>query len=225
MQIAYEDFNNATPLFAGRFAAEWAEVEAVLKAMPLHIKASDQDGKQGEHIFDPVATNATIKAGMQAKGWAANAAIPDGFKFLGIDVDFIKNGLLVESQFSNYPFLLNNLLRTQLFFRDRPKINGWEVDALVIITKAGMFPASNSTLYYEQALEQTRILKSVIDLPVRVVGLKETAGVPITALHSTYGGRYSRAPSAQQTLSVRLTPRRAACGTTSGSYAALRSFG
>ncbi|MFM2063962.1 MAG: hypothetical protein RLZZ507_3633 [Cyanobacteriota bacterium] len=39
---------------------EWEEINTVLSQMPLHIKASDQAGIQGNLIFDPVGTNEYI---------------------------------------------------------------------------------------------------------------------------------------------------------------------
>ncbi len=196
MDIDLSDYNLSNSLFAGQFASEWAEIESVLKAMPVHVKASDQDGKQGNDIFDPVGSNEAIKAGLRAKGgWVLNPPIPPQFAFLGTDVDFMKNGILVESQFSNYPFFLNNLLRSELFFRNQPTIGGQQVKALVMITKDRMFEASNSTLYYQQGVEQTANLASfnMISIPVRVVGLKVQPNVKVPAVVTAYhAARYSR---------------------------------
>jgi hypothetical protein len=87
------DFNDAGDFIAHHLAAEWAEVEGVLSAMPLNLKASDQAGKQGTPIFDPVGTNAHIETAMLAiPGWTAKHPICAEFSFLGTDVDFVKNG-------------------------------------------------------------------------------------------------------------------------------------
>ncbi|MEH2284834.1 MAG: hypothetical protein V7K90_26540 [Nostoc sp.] len=55
---------------------------------------------------------------------------------------------------SNYPFLLNNTLRSELFFKAKTEFVGYPTNLVIIVTKALMFPASNSTLYYEQAVNQ-----------------------------------------------------------------------
>ncbi len=87
-------------------------------------------------------------------GWLVNIPIPVDYSFLGTDIDFGKAGVIVESQFSNYPFLLNNTLRSELFFKAGTIFAGHPTQLVILITKALMYPASNSTLYYEQAVRQ-----------------------------------------------------------------------
>jgi hypothetical protein len=117
MQIGFTDFNEADLLISSGFQTEWGEMETVLNSMPLHLKASDQRGKQGRPIFDAVGTNEYLKMSLVSTGWRSSVQIPSEFKFLGTDIDFYKSGVIVEAQFSNYPFLLNNLLRSELFFK------------------------------------------------------------------------------------------------------------
>jgi len=65
----------------------------------------------------------------------------------------------------------------------------------VIITKARLFPASNSTLYYEQALKQMNFLIKVgaIEMPVRLDGLTVEPDVATDAVFTRYHApRYSR---------------------------------
>jgi hypothetical protein len=64
MQIQTTDFNNAGQIIGAHYQAEWQEIECVLTRMPLYLKPSDQFGIQGRPIFDPVATNAHIKSGL-----------------------------------------------------------------------------------------------------------------------------------------------------------------
>jgi hypothetical protein len=66
---------------------------------------------------------------------------------------------------------------------------------VVIITKARMFPASNSTLYYEQARQQLTALTQnrVFDVPMRLVGLFAPVGTQIPMRFTEYHNpRYSR---------------------------------
>lgn len=199
MLVEYEDFNGAAELLAGDYAGVWGDVEAVLRAMPLHLKASDQAGLQGNPIFDPVGTNAHIKEALGQRGWSSNLAIPSEFSFLGTDVDFAKRGMLLEAQFSNYPFLLNNVVRSELFSKSEVAFDDDPVECVVIVTKGHMFPASNSTLYYEQAVDQLRELAkyNVFDAPMRVVGLLEQVG-EVTARWTEYHRpRYSRTVTSQ----------------------------
>ena len=71
---------------------------AVVAQTPLHVKASDQKGKQGSLIFDPVGTNEYLKTELVRLGWLSKVPIPEALQALGIDVDFGKSGHLIEVQ-------------------------------------------------------------------------------------------------------------------------------
>jgi hypothetical protein len=162
--------------------------------MPLHLKPSAQAGIHGRPIFDPIGTNEYIKTELLKLGWEKNIPIPRQYNFLGTDVDFGKLGLIGESQFSNYPFLLNNTIRAELFFKANIKFGGQNTKLVFIITKAQMFPASNSTLYYEQAIKQLISLAeyNVFDVPLRVVGLFEQVDKTVPVKWTLYGRERSR---------------------------------
>lgn len=172
------------------------DLEEVLSALPLYLKHSDQAGRVGSYIFDPVGTNETIKSELKKRGWSANIPVPEGLEGLGTDVDYGTAGLVAEGQFSNYPFFFNNVFRTHVFHKsgtEFPSIGA--IRAAVIITKARLFPASNSTLYYEQAVRQMNFLSRVgaIELPVRLVGLTLDPDVLTDAVFTRYHApRYSR---------------------------------
>jgi hypothetical protein len=113
---------------------------------------------------------------------------------LGTDVDFFKEGVLLEAQFSHYSFILNNLLRSELFFKSKTLLAGYATGIVVVVTKAHMFPASNSTLYYEQAANQLASLSKnkVFDVPIRLVGLFEQIRTPVQIKMTQYSGDRSR---------------------------------
>jgi Restriction endonuclease BglII len=210
MDIQFADFNVTKETFAGDRGKLWTEMESTLRAMPLHLKASDQEGIQGSFIFDPVGTNEHICASLVAKHWSANVRIPSEFEFLGKDVDFVKKGILAEVQFSNYPFLLNNLLRAELLVNSKTTMDGAPVGAVIIITKAKLFPSSNSTLYYEQGLKQIQALSGnkVFAMPMRLVGLFSPVGSDIDAIWTEYHApRYSRTITNRQRVRVRIERR------------------
>jgi hypothetical protein len=194
MDIEFLDFNGSDALFGKRFAAEWQEVAAALESIQPHLKESDQANIQGNLIFDPVGTNWAIKDKLEKCGWHPNVTMHSDFSFLGTDVDFVKSGVLVEVQFSNYPFLLNNTVRAELLFKSRLPMAKAPIDALVVITKAHMFPASNSTLYYEQAVKQLTELARhrVLDIPIRLVGLFTRRGLIDATFTGYHTARYSR---------------------------------
>lgn len=195
MEIRTTDYNGAAALIDGGFARQWTEFAQVLSAMPLHLKASDQKGIVGRAIFDPVGTNAYFKARLERLGWTANSPIPEIFRFLGTGVDFENNGILTEIQFSNYPFLLNNLIRSELFFKSKTAFSGHRTQLVYIVTKEGPLPASNSTLYYEQAERQLSAMERfhLFTVPIRLVGLFATPGEQVEIIWTTYtNNRYSR---------------------------------
>lgn len=196
MLIRYTDFNKADKYINENFLAEWGQISSTLENMSLHLKASDQAGIKGNPIFDPIGTNEYIKAKLSALQWDCNIRIPDKYSFLGTDIDYGKNGLIVEVQFSNYPFLLNNVLRSELFYKAKLQIATKTASMVVVVTKAHMFPASNSTLYYEQAKNQLTSLSdnSVFDVPIRLVGLfeKVDGGAVETVWSKYHTSRYSR---------------------------------
>lgn len=200
LKLEITDYNKAEVLCSTTYSKEWEDVASVLSALPLHLKASDQAGIQGSWIFDPVGTNHHIKAELVKKQWRHTIPIPVAFDFLGKDVDLGKAGVLGEVQFSNYPFLLNNAMRSELLYKSKTVLTGEPVSLVVIITKAKMFPASNSTLYYEQARAQLSALigNAVFEVPMRLVGLFEEIGKEFTATFTSYhAARYSRTVTEQ----------------------------
>lgn len=206
------DFNHADAVIDSTFHREWEELTRVLKKLPLHLKASDQAGIQGSPIFDPVGTNENIRGNLcKIPGWRHSIPIPREYDFLGTDVDLGKGGVLVEVQFSNYPFLLNNTVRAELFYKAKTPLTGQPIELAIIVTKAKMFPASNSTLYYEQAKKQLTALarNSVFDVPIRLVGLFERESGTIPVQFTKYSAsRYSRTVVKREKMQCTITPRR-----------------
>lgn len=177
--------------------------------MPLHLKPSAQAGIQGNPIFDPIGTNEYIKTEIVNLGWQQNIPIPRKYKFLGTDVDFGKLGVIGESQFSNYPFLLNNTIRAELFFKAKIKFGAQNTKLVFLITKAQMFPASNSTLYYEQAIKQLTALAeySVFDVPLRVVGLFEKVDTTVPAKWTLYKSERSRTVISEKNIQCHISSK------------------
>jgi hypothetical protein len=61
MIIAQTDFNGAEEVISQIYPLMWGHLYAMLTQMPLHLKASDQQGIQGKPIFDVVGSNQYIK--------------------------------------------------------------------------------------------------------------------------------------------------------------------
>jgi hypothetical protein len=208
MLIKLTDYNNAGTIITKQFSSHWTEVNLVLTAMPLYLKGSLQSGMTGQPIFDPIGTNAYIKTHLTLHGWMSKLPLPGQFQFLGTDVDYAKTGAIAEVQFSNYPFLLNNLLRSELFFKAQTIFDQNPTNILFYIVKSKMFPASQSTLTYEQAESQLTTLAQhgVFDIPIRLIGLFEGLNQRFPVQFVEYSSRTSRTVSGQRSTSGIIEP-------------------
>lgn len=86
-------------------------------------------------------------------------------------------------------------MRSELFFKAGTILIKIPTKILIIITKANMLPAANSTLYYEQAAEQLQILiqHHIFNIPIRLIGLFEQQDTATTIISTVYREkRYSR---------------------------------
>ncbi len=197
MHFVHRDFNDADEYFGGAGSAEWEDIERVLDDLVPRFQPSRQAKKENTPIFDPKGTNRALTEAAKARGWS-KVPVPPTLRAFGNDWDAGKGGVLAEWQFSNYPFLWNNVIRTEAVFMQQPDLRGVDrVEALLVVAKSGVFPSSNSSLYYEQAAAQLELVTEleVFDVPIRLVGL----GVPLNAHEiearwATYSGRTSRTP-------------------------------
>jgi hypothetical protein len=195
MEFLWQDFNGAETYFGGAGKKQWAEIAEIVAAMPLHLQASDQARRVGSPIFDPKGTNAHLTDTAKVRGWES-VPVPKQLTVFGVDWDAGKSGCLAEWQFSNYPFLWNNVIRTEAVFKSKTDLPVVGVtNALIVVTKSGIFPASNSTLYFEQAAAQLDVVIKLqaFTVPIRLVGLTLTKDCKSTgAVWTKYGGRYHR---------------------------------
>ncbi len=202
------DFNGAAKYFAKAGASEWAEIDKIVKSLVPRLQPSRQAKIQGKPIFDPKATNLDLAEASKKLGWST-IPMPTSLGPFGVTWDSGKNCTLVEWQFSNYPFLANNVIRTEVAFRQKLPLEGIKrVEALIVITKCGVFPSSNSSLYYEQARAQLEIATklTLFELPIRLVGLSIPPGVSrFKALWKTYKARTGRTGPKAQSRQIAVT--------------------
>lgn len=196
MYFEHEDFNDAGAYFASTGAEEWSDVAEVVTALrPCFLPSQEKGRRLGSLIFDPKATNRAIKEAASDRGWR-EIRVPKELRAFGRAWDAGKGSTLAEWQFSNYPYLSNNVIRTEAAYQQQHSLEGLQaVAALLIVTRSSVFPASNSTLYYEQAIAQLEVALSlgVFDVPIRLVGLGvRPATDRLEASLSTYAGRTSR---------------------------------
>lgn len=213
MDFAVVDFNGAEEYFEGPGAARWGELWDVLAALRPQLQASDQANRVGVPIFDPKGTNASLTAAAAESGWF-KVPLPVELRPFGQDWDAGKGTVLAEWQFSNYPFLWNNITRTEAVFQSEavlPPLTG-PVDALVIVTKSGSLPASNSTLYFEQALAQIERVTTlgIFHIPIRLVGLGIDESTDVLDCDwNVYPARYARAAGTTTPTRLRVLRGRA----------------
>ncbi|MCC5951909.1 MAG: restriction endonuclease [Acidimicrobiia bacterium] len=196
MQFEYNDFNGAEDVFGDGVQSEaWDGIASMLGGMPVFLQPSDQRGKIGEPIFDPKASNEYLTREATRLEWH-KVPVPAPLVMFGKDWDAGKGSILAEWQFSNYPFLWNNVIRSEAIFKSETRLPGLApIEALIVVTKSGLFPASNSTLYFEQACAQVAavVQYETFAIPIRVVGLsidRQATAVDVT--WTTYAGRTSR---------------------------------
>ena len=223
MDFVMTDFNDADAYYAGEGAQEWAEIEGIIRRLPLCFQGSLQAGIGGSPIFDPKATNAFLTSQALALGWSV-IPVPADLREFGADWDAGKGASLAEWQFSNYPFLWNNVIRSEAVYKYEVRLGNLEpIKALIVVTKSCVFPSSNSSLYFEQANAQlsgvTRI--KAFSIPIRLVGLTltpETKSIAVT--WSEYGGRTSRTVIRQVTrpMAVKWTDRKGKYGSSSARF-------
>lgn len=217
MEIELTDYNDAGKAIEKQFAKEFEELASALKSMPLFLKNSDQREHIGRLNFDPVATNGFLKESLQTTGWRINVPIPSKYSPLGTGVDFAKRGLILEAQFSNYPFLINNIVRTELFFQSKLELlAGSPVGLMIIISKSKLYPSANSSLYYEQAKSQLQFMaeNSIFEIPLRLIGLKTKQTQNVNAVWTGYSAnRYSRTVASRKDIRVDIQVRQSGLST------------
>ncbi|HZT15172.1 MAG TPA: hypothetical protein VFA19_04430 [Gaiellaceae bacterium] len=210
MDFVVRDFNGADQLFQGSAAGEWSDLERLLSDLTLHLQPSGQAGIAGRPIFDPKGTNAALTQAARALGWVG-VPVPSELTMFGVDWDAGKGTTLAEWQFSNYPFLWNNVIRSQAVVSGRVVLAGvGTTEGLVVVTKSGVIPASNSTLYYEQAEAQldSVMTKGAFSLPIRLVGLTLPDAEELDAVWSIYPSRYARAHTTRRTVRIAISRSR-----------------
>lgn len=223
MDSAVTDFNDAAAYYTGDGAQEWAEIEGIIRRMPLYFQGSLQAGIGGRPIFDPKATNAYLTSHALALGWRI-IPVPADLREFGTDWDAGKRASLAEWQFSNYPFLWNNVIRSEAVYKSGVRLENLEaIKALIVVTKSGAFPSSNSSLYYEQAKAQLSSVTKfkTFSIPIRLVGLTIAPEIESVAVTwSEYEGRTSRTLIRQVTkpMAVKWTKREGKYGSPSAQF-------
>ena len=216
MDFEVVDFNGAERYYHGSGAREWTDLNEIVTEMPLYLQGSLQAGRIGSAVFDPKATNLHLKGETQARGWRT-IPVPRDLKAFGNDWDGGKSETLAEWQFSNYPFLCNNCTRSEIVHKTRLKLPEMSpIKGLIIVTKSGLFPAAQSSLYFEQAEAQlaSATALGIFTIPIRLVGLtNKSQVVEYEAVWTEYADRTSRTALRKVRIRTKVT------------WTAMRKFG
>ncbi|MCW6037040.1 hypothetical protein K4A83_12290 [Spirulina subsalsa FACHB-351] len=74
----------------------------------------------------------------------------------------------VEQTLCSMPFLLNNIIRSEVLFKSKLALNSHSVALIVLVTKFDILPSANSSLHYTQAVEQLLVIETsnIFSLPI-----------------------------------------------------------
>ena len=131
MNITTEDVNDAQNILEQNFLALYNELLNILDQCEYQMQASHQRERMGNTIFSPSITNKVLKTFFENYGWEANVPLLNPGYNTGKDVDFYKDGIVVEVQFAHYALMTSDAARLEALFNgnmrlvgDRP-VNYW----------------------------------------------------------------------------------------------------
>jgi len=181
--------NDGEDLLRTKFPSEHRDICTVLSTIVCPMKESQQSGKQGVWIFDPIGMNAILREQLTMRGWKAKVPLAERRK-AGNDVDFYKNGVVIEAQFGNFAYLQSDVARLEALHTGVVQLRGSPpVELGVLITVQKNMPRANSVSDFEIATTRAVIIARTI--PLVVFGLDAPkAGEEI--ILNRYQGQRSR---------------------------------
>ncbi len=175
MRFLSEDCNDGLAVLQQNHPAELAEIQAAISGMEYHVQLCGEAGRTSELIFSPSLNNDGLKSAFRAFNWECGVALENPTPETGRDVDYYKNGVVVEVQFAHYALCITDVSRMQRLFtqqvRLKPYPNGTPRDVLVgveIVVDASM-PTSQGVARLGQL--RTRAAPLATSLPLWMVGV------------------------------------------------------
>lgn len=170
MRIEIHSVNDGEDYIARNHPIEWAEFNETLAQIPYHVQLCRQKGRENEMIFSPSMANAAIKELLLKKGWSAGVPIQNPSYQSGKDVDFYKNGVVLEVQFAHYGLMQADVGRMEDLRSGTLKLAGaLSVDSGIELVVTNKMPRSQSVAHLEQAL--TRAAPLARTLPLVLAGI------------------------------------------------------
>jgi hypothetical protein len=116
MRYEIDAVNNALVYLQANRIGELNDILCVLDNAPYQVQLCGQKGRQGELIFSPSVTNTVLENDFVSRGWEARVPLFNAGYDTGKDVDFYKNGVVVEVQFAHYGLCLTDISRMERLF-------------------------------------------------------------------------------------------------------------
>lgn len=187
--VAKYDFNGGKKVVETKYAAEYAEIEAAIRAIDSSLyktKESVEKTMMGKMLFSPAEINKAFKRELGKTGWAhhkVNCDYEQGEYLDGYipakeshvkpfrDMDFVKSGtkLGVEVQFGKYAFMVYNVCAKMTIFSNMGLI---DTGIEIVPVKHFADEMSTGVSYFEQfAWDLQHRGTSNIDIPVLIIGI------------------------------------------------------
>jgi hypothetical protein len=181
-------FNRGQEIIENQYAAELAEVWQVVAAVEspqYKTKTSLEKTMPGRRLCSPRSLNKAFKAEFESRQWHKHKEMckyPDQYYTSGYaspalskgafrEMDFVKNRIGVEVQFSKYASIISNVCAKMTIFHN---LNVIDVGIEIVPIKAFADEMSTGVSYFEQFvwdLEHRGIAD--IDIPVLILGMAE----------------------------------------------------
>lgn len=150
------------------------------------LKKSKEKTKKGKLLYSPKDLNERFRKGLNARGFEEmrsyfniefeghDYTIKNSFK----QIDFAKDGVLVEVQFGKYPFMFYDLFKFQYFFNESKAEVGVEIVPTHLLKKE----MSTGVSYGEQLIyDVTRLRRHFPAVPVKII-LVDVDPPPLTPI-------------------------------------------
>lgn len=175
MRYETEEVNNAMAFLQANRSAELNELFSVLDNALYQVQFCGQRGRETELIFSPSMSNTVLKDSFTSLGWEAGVPLANPGYDTGRDVDFYKNGVVVEVQFAHYGLCMTDISRMERLYsrslqlQSNPSGAPRHVVAGVEIVVDRHMPTSQSVAHMEQL--RTRGAPVALTLPLLMIGI------------------------------------------------------
>ena len=171
MRFKMQSFNGGLEILLENYGIQLKDVQQVLTDSDYFVKLCFQKNRENELIFDPIATNAHLKAELEKRRWKSNVGFTVSGYGSGIGVDLYKKEVVTEIQFSHYTALDADLNRMERLYTGRLGLEGGRsVKVGILITVMKEWPTSQSVSHYDQAIQ--RAAPAIENIPFIVFGIE-----------------------------------------------------